>query len=355
MNLIQQLTTNLTPFVIYGAQVVAYGAYRAILGLCGRKPECFVVSSLENNPKEIDGVPVRTPEAISKEWLVIVGVTELLQAEIIESLKEKGYQNFFALTQAEEHKLMVAYFQSEGLFPVANAKLEQQEKTKNSDEFVMYAVGNHRDKPLKNPPVLKDYEYPIQAGAALSEKRIATLLDNSGNNISDKNKQYCEMSAVYWIWKNTTQEWTGIEHYRRRLLVKPQMLKSDVDAILPLPYMCYPNTVTQFRRFVSEDVLQLLLKTLEVLHPEKYLKYREILYGQYQYTYNMTCTRREVFEDYCRWFFEITEHMETKAEQVPEIKNTRALSYVAEVLTNLYFMDNDKEWNILHVEKRIYT
>lgn len=355
MNLIQQITTNSTPFVIFGAQVVAYGAYRAILGLCGRKPECFVVSSLDNNPVEIDGVSVRTPDAISKDWLVIIGVTELLQAEIIATLTEKGYQNFFVLTQEEEHKLMAAYYQCEGRFTVADTKSEQQENPKNPDGFVMYTVGNHRDKPLENPPILNDYECPIQAGAALSEKRIATLADNSGDNISDKNKQYCEMSAVYWIWKNTTQEWTGIEHYRRRLLVEPQMLKNDVDAILPLPYMCYPNTVTQFRRFVSEDVLQLLLQTLEELHPGKYPKYREILYGQYQYTYNMTCTRREVFEDYCRWFFEITEHMETKAEQVPEIKDTRALSYVAEVLTNLYFMDNEKNWRIAHVEKRIYT
>lgn len=355
MSIIQEIATSVQPFVIYGAQVVAYGAYHAIKELCGRKPECFVVSSLENNPREIDGIPVLTLDAVLPEWLVVVGVTELVQPEIIAVLEEKGYHNRFVLTQNEEHKLMSAYYQSKGIFPVVKAVEEMAEEQKKQKGFVLYEVGNHRDKPLQNPPQLKGYEQPIQAGAALSEMRIAGVLDNTGENISDKNKQYCEMSAVYWIWKNTKHDWTGIEHYRRHLHIQPEMLQDDVDAILPLPYMSYPNTVTQFRRFVSEDVLQLLLQALQELHPKQYEAYRKILYGTYQYTYNMQCTRREVFEDYCKWFFEITEYMENKAEQVPEIKNTRALSYVAEVLTNLYFMHNEKNWHIFHVEKSIYT
>ena len=106
---------------------------------------------------------------------------------------------------------------------------------------------------------------------------------------------------------------------------------------------------------MSENVLQALLRALKDLHPDKYEDYYEILYGPYQYTYNLVCARRHVFEDYCNWFFNITEYMETMADNVPEIKETRALSYVAEVLTNLYFMSNSDRWNILHVAKEIYT
>ena len=49
-------------------------------------------------------------------------------------------------------------------------------------------------------------------------------MDNTGKNISARNKQYCEMTATYWVWKNTHHTWKGIEHYRRHLLVKPEML-----------------------------------------------------------------------------------------------------------------------------------
>ena len=46
--------------------------------------------------------------------------------------------------------------------------------------------------------------------------------------------------------------------------------------------------------------------------------------------------------------------METLADEAPEIGTTRALSYVAEVLTNLYFMSHT-ELRLRHVGKEIYV
>lgn len=337
------------PFVIYGAQVVAYGAYRAISYLYHWKPECFIVSDLSRNPPEIEGIPVQTPDHVSTAVFVIVAVTELLQKEITAYLRAKGFQNVFLLTHHEEHLLMSAYFSAIGRFPATRNAGAHSE----ANGLVMYVVKSRQDAVLHDPPIMRKFEKEIQAGAALTQKRFAECSDDIGENISAKNRQYCEMSAAYWIWKNTDHPWTGIEHYRRRLFVMPEMLCSGVDAILPLPYVCYPNTVTQFRRFVSEDVFQSLLRALRELHPTEYADYQKIIYGPYQYTYNLFCARREVFCDYCAWFFEITEYMEQM--DVPEIKMTRALSYVAEVLTNLYFMYNGSRWKILHVEKGIYV
>jgi len=335
-------------YVIYGAQVVAYGAYRAINALYGRRPMCFVVSSMEDNPSEIEGVPVRTPEAIPQGVPVILAVTELLQGEILAGLRERGIENVFPLTQHEEHLLMSAYYEHIGRFP----SLPDVQGGEAAD-VALYEVWSVRDKPLENPPKLFPYEHSIQAGAALTVKRDSSLTDDTGENISCKNKQYCEMSAVYWVWKNTSHAWKGIEHYRRHLLVRPEQLQDGIDAVLPLPYLCYPNTAAQFRRFVSEPVLQALLRALWELYPDRFEEYRSILYGQYQYTYNLVCARTEVFDAYCSWFFRTAEYMERMEDKIPELGNTRALSYVAEVLTNLYFMSSS--WNIRHVEKAIYT
>lgn len=223
-------------------------------------------------------------------------------------------------------------------------------------DFVLYEVKNDQDKTLEHHPKLQPWEMPIQAGASLADKIIANIRDDEGTNISDKNRMYCEMTAVYWIWKNTDHDWVGIEHYRRHLLVKPKMLKENVDAIMPLPYICYPNEMAQFLRFTTEDVLDALLMALNALHPEEYDSYLKILYGKYQYTYDLVCARRYVFDNYCRWFFEITEYMERSfSKKVPELIETRAFSYVAEVLTNLYFMYHQRDLRILHVEKAIYT
>ena len=105
-------------FYIYGAQVIAYGAYTAIKHLCGKIPEGFVVNNLQNNPTEIEGIKVQTLEEVPQKAFLIVGVTELIQKEVLPYLKEKGYENLWVLTQHEEHLLMSAYYESIGKFPV---------------------------------------------------------------------------------------------------------------------------------------------------------------------------------------------------------------------------------------------
>jgi len=340
-----------SPFVIYGAQVVAYGAYKAIWYLYKRKPEYFIVSTLDNNPDVIEGIPVYTPEIIPKEWTVIVGVTELLQDEIVKNLQAMGITKFLKLTQSVEHSLMARYFEALGNFKIVE---EIKDKAPKID-FVLYEIRNHRDKKLYHPARLKGYERSLQAGSSLTNRRIAELTDDSGENISERNVQYCEMTGSYWVWKNTSHDWVGIEHYRRHLLVSPEMITDDMDAIMPLPYMSYPNVLSQFKRFVSEDVVELLINALKILHPDHYDFYMEILNGQYQYTYNLVSAKKEVFDDYCRWFFEITAYMEQFGDRVPDIITTRALSYVAEVLTNIYFMSNQSKLKIRHVGKAIYV
>ncbi|MBR1477536.1 MAG: DUF4422 domain-containing protein [Lachnospiraceae bacterium] len=347
-------------YVIYGAQVIAVGTREAIAHLTGLQPASFAVGKPAGktwfptgNPEEIDGIPVVSIDDVSTDTFIVIGVTELIQQEVIPYLDEHGYTSYYALTQHEEHLLMSEYYKSVGLFPVIN---DSQHSVSQNIDFAMYEVRNDKDKPLSHHPDLYPYEIPIQAGAAIAEKSIADVKDDKGINISKKNRMYCEMSAVYWVWRNINHDWIGIEHYRRHLLVKPEMLTDDIDAIMPLPYICYPHEMAQFLRFTTENVLDALLKTLKELHPSEYDDYHKILYGKYQYTYNLVCARKRVFDNYCQWFFEITEHMEKNyGAEVPELIETRAFSYVAEVLTNLYFMYHQKDLRIRHVEKAIYT
>jgi hypothetical protein len=345
-------------FVIYGAQVVAYGAFTALKSLYSIVPEAFLVKSREGNPVDIDGVSV-IPIAESKlppdKTTVLIAVTELLQQSCIETLNEYGFYNTLLLGSHEEYLLMSDYFNSIGRFPILPETNSSDKKT----DLIVFEARNHRDVPLKNPPLLKSWEQTIQAGTAVTDTRLCDLTDNTGVNISEKNKLYSEMSITYWAWKNITADWKGICHYRRHFILSDEQISSisdgSVDAILPLPYLCYPNTLKQFTRFVNEGVVKALSETLKFLHPDKYRSYWEILNGQYQYTYNLVIAKNEVFNAYCEWIFTILGYMENYNSHVPEIGTTRALSYAAEVLTSLYFLSNSEKLKIFHAEKRIYV
>lgn len=39
--------------------------------------------------------------------------------------------------------------------------------------------------------------------------------DNEGDNISAKNPYYCELTGIYYAWKNIPAEYLGLVHYRR--------------------------------------------------------------------------------------------------------------------------------------------
>lgn len=335
-------------FVLFGAQVVAYGAFTAIRALTGKTPACFCVSRMEGNPSEIEGIPVRILDTVPRDTPVVVAVTELIQKNVLPLLRQRGYNYVFALTQHEEHLLMSAYYRKIGKFPLAVPGAHEA-------DLVLYETHSHRDTPLSHPPECLSFERSIQAGATLTDVRVSPLSDSTGVNISAKNLQYCEMTATFWVWRNTSHDWSGIEHYRRHLLVTPNMLAPDVDAVLPLPYLCYPNETAQFRRFVSETTLRALHVALQSLYPHEYDAYRNILLGKYQYTYNLVCARRGVFSAYCAWVFQIMEYMESLTNIAPELANTRAFSYVAEVLTNIYFMFHQKELKILHAEKAVFV
>jgi hypothetical protein len=343
-------------FILYGAQVVTYGAYVAIKHLSGRVPECFVVSSSDGNPAEIDGLEVRTLNTCAldaKSTLVIIAVTELLQDEIAAMLQARGYRHIFRLTAHEEHLLMSEYFASIGRFPLAGKAPDRRSSAAGSGVFSLYEVRHHLDEPLRNRPELKPWEIPIQAGAEPASVKICEQTDNGGDNISGKNKQYCEASAMYKVWKSASADWVGIEQYRRHLLVTPDMLSDDIDVIMPLPYVCYPDSESQFRRFVGEEVARALHKALKELHSDKYGIYARCLNDKYHYAYNLIVAKKAVFDRFCEWAFNTTDYIERLALQ--SVKETRALAYTMEQLTSIYFIANLDKLTIKHAEKAIYT
>ncbi len=86
---------------------------------------------------------------------------------------------------------------------------------KRNQEVCIYTAKCHVDRELKEDLRRYSWEIPIQVGAALTGERICEVRDNTGDHISEKNREYCELTALYWIWKNTSSQYAGLCHYRR--------------------------------------------------------------------------------------------------------------------------------------------
>ena len=55
---------------------------------------------------------------------------------------------------------------------------------------------------------------PIHMGSE-GKTDIGFIGDNTGENISNKNANYCELTGLYWAWKNLQADYIGLCHYRR--------------------------------------------------------------------------------------------------------------------------------------------
>ena len=72
-------------------------------------------------------------------------------------------------------------------------------------------------------PLQSDVLLPIQTGCAVTAKRFNNMLhDDEGDNISEKNERFCELTAQYWAWKNYDRigdpDYIGFMHYRRHFM-----------------------------------------------------------------------------------------------------------------------------------------
>ena len=213
----------------------------------------------------------------------------------------------------------------------------------------------------KKIQVNKDYpwEIPIQVGAALTSERIASIRDNDGDNISDRNQNYCELTALYWIWKNDKSSFAGLGHYRRHFDLSEQLIcqleNSSVDVILPIPIINYPSVREIYEKDHLIEDWDIMLQVLDELYPEYHATAMEIQDGIFYYAYNMLIARKEIFDEYCSWLFPILFECEQRCNIREDNYQTRYLGFLAERLLSIFFLHNWNKWEIVHANKNFLS
>jgi len=209
--------------------------------------------------------------------------------------------------------------------------------------LVMYIITCHVDKPLTEKMPDSIYYVPIQAGAALTDKRVCDINDYDGfeeESISDRNQRYSEMTAMHWAGKHIETPYVGIMHYRRRFLLDDNQLKDYLDKgfdiITTESYKLPENINDNYCIAYYGADWKLMWEILERRNPE-YLDLAHRLFEQDTiHPCNMNIFKSEIYEEYCDFVFPILNEFYEKSPWKKDVYQRRDVGFIGERLSSLF-------------------
>lgn len=192
-------------------------------------------------------------------------------------------------------------------------------------------IAYHDARPVLRGPHL----VPVQVGREVSSLRLNDVQgDDTGDNISALNAEYCELTAHYWAWKNGPPKGAvGLMHYRRLFDLSGRMnprghperyvpdfdpvayagcvadhfatTDTRPDLIVPRPVYLRWNLARQYRRLHRARDLEILRAVIAERRPDFLPDLDRALAGRQLLVGNMFIMARPVFEDYSRLLFDI--------------------------------------------------
>lgn len=201
---------------------------------------------------------------------------------------------------------------------------------------VKVLVATHKKYPL---PEDRPY-FPIHVGASLSDTALPYQRDDEGENISCKNPYYCELTALYWAYKNLRSDFIGLCHYRRYFDMEKIALNDRDLIILPKKRRYYIETVrSQFEHAHGKRPLETVREIIERDHREYLDCFEQCMNKRSLHIYNIFIMRYDILMKYCDFLFDVL----FKAEE--ELgKTERMYGYIAERLLDVFIEANHYEY-----------
>ena len=234
----------------------------------------------------------------------------------------------------------------------------------------------HKKESIPPHPLLT----PIQAGAAYhKEKWDGYLQDNTGDNISDKNHSYCELTALYWIWKNIRADYYGLFHYRRFLYPDVKTRKAyrieknptltllnhlgyehfseiiqKYDLIVPIGEKRDETVYTHYGSspFHHIEDLERVGNIIDTQYLEYTKAWEEYTTGTTHYFGNIAIFSKRVLNDYCEWLFSILKEFDHQTDlNKYNSSEMRVDGYLGERLLGTYYIHNKGKLKTLELPR----
>lgn len=185
---------------------------------------------------------------------------------------------------------------------------------------------------------------PMEVGASLREHLNYKVRDDIGDNISEKNKIYNELTGLYWIWKNVETEFVGLYHYRRILKInEKEALKvlKQYDIIIPRKVLFYKSIREQYCVSHNENDFIIFEQTLKSIYPEYEDSFNIFQNMREMNLCNMFISKKKLIDTYCEWAFplfdEIMKQIDIKGRSQYQ---SRIIGFLSERAFALYIFHN---------------
>ena len=212
---------------------------------------------------------------------------------------------------------------------------------------------------------------PLQVGAE-GKDDLGYTKDNTGDNISLKNPYFCELTGLYWAWKNLDSDYIGLVHYRRYFasekidkhdVFNSLLTSEEVDKILDKVDIVTPNK----RKYYIENLYShydhtMYIEPLNIageIIKEKYPKYMKEFNRLKKRTsahmFNMFVMKKDKLNEYCTWLFDILFELEKRVDNSKyDSFHARFYGRVSELLFDVWLYTkkyNFKENKYINMEK----
>lgn len=188
---------------------------------------------------------------------------------------------------------------------------------------------------------------------------LGYVKDNTGDNISSKNSSFCELTGLYWAWKNLDADYIGLVHYRRHFSYKRKskdpfqniLNDEEIDKLTDKYRVLVPNKrfywiETLYSHYAHTHYASQLDETKKILEqkfPDYVEDYKKVVKRIWGHMFNMMVMERSLVNQYCTWLFDILFELEKRvnAGEIPDSVNLsfyqgRFYGRISELIFNVW-------------------
>ena len=223
-------------------------------------------------------------------------------------------------------------------------------------------------------PQNKELYLPVHVGCE-GKDDLGYQGDNTGENISQLNPYYCELTGLYWAWKNLDCDYLGLVHYRRYFTKKTQVYSNSInldevvlsqndvddllthsDVLVPKKRRYYIETLySHYSHTFDGSHLDIARDVIKQLSPEYLMAFDQVMKQRSGYMFNMFIMKMELADQYFTWLFPILDAMydQIDVSQMTAFE-ARLFGRVSELLFNVWLKYKNiepKEVPFIYMEK----